>query len=496
MSREQLQTGSMNNGIREFWMPNWIRNASKNRPMIEHMFHERGMGLDLLHGPKAPPPGPNGEKTPLIILGSGPSLERAIPYLRFWRGAIMGSPSQVKLFGAMRDREMDFILALDTTTRVIDQFGTVDVIGSNLFTHPSMCPELFHRWKNKQNIYLFRMFEPENEVLNTLYDALFPFIRGRVINSGCIANNAIIIANNMGFGPIFLVGVDFGYPKCTDIWDPEHLYQLKKNSYMQGGVSVLDWMEFEARYKKDPDIAYEIKGYFKDVGHLEQGILRFRDYVDIGDRVYEPEELQFTDKVIDPTLKTSDNGIWTTDTNIFYKQTLLANYKLLHPQIVNCSKGLLNDTKIPQMDIEDVVERQGANIAWKEGDSHYMTWPEIDKASDEYLIPRGIFAKYGFDPRLGPEPVIRGIEIIDSLQREQEQAHQKADVMDRLAGKWTEKKDGTWSRRIDPEDKPDWVPPELMTPPPLSIVPNTPKDIPSQTTAEGVGLNIPVKEEE
>jgi len=44
---EQVKTGTMNQGIRAFWMPNWIRNACENKRRMEELYHERGDKIDL-----------------------------------------------------------------------------------------------------------------------------------------------------------------------------------------------------------------------------------------------------------------------------------------------------------------------------------------------------------------------------------------------------------------------------------------------------------------
>ena len=73
---EVIKTGGMNSGIRAFWQPNWIWNAAENKEKIHELYKERGAEIDLARMPK-PPVGPNGERIPAIICGSGPSFERA-----------------------------------------------------------------------------------------------------------------------------------------------------------------------------------------------------------------------------------------------------------------------------------------------------------------------------------------------------------------------------------------------------------------------------------
>jgi len=457
-TREYLESTAFNLNIRKFWMKNWLWNAAMNLPTIRKLYFRYGKEIDFLSFPK---PGlrPDGLSVPAVILGSGPSFDKALPYLPGFPGPIFSSPSANLVLMAL-GRHADFILALDTTTRVVDQFSDdIEWCGSTIVTHPSMCPDFFKHWKAKRDLKLFRMWEPDNETLSTLYDSIYPYIQARVVNSGCVVNNSILLANGMGFNPLFIVGADFGYPKPTDLYSPAELLELVRPK-LQGikledapkelqdrfAKETEDWNKLAEQAANDPSVLYNLKGYPKI--HLDKGLLRFRDFVGIGKHVYEPREYDWTDLTLDPTLQTSDNNIWTTATNIFYKHTFVCNWKLGAMQLINCSKGILNDVAIPQMEFYDVMQKGGLNIASKPGDPLWMTPEKIDEVADAYLIPRGLYAKRG------PQGQIQGVELVDGLKMNVNEAKAKYEIYKTLQDKWSyneEKKE--WQRERDAPSK-------------------------------------------
>ena len=143
--------------------------------------------------------------------------------LRFWKYPIFGTMSHCKIMDALK-RPMEFVLALDTTTRAAEQLGNdIEYPFTTMITHPSMCLEVLKKWVWKR--FYFRMYEPDSAFLETLYTTLFPFIHSRIMNSGCVVNNNIIIATGLGFSPLYLIGVDFSYPTIREIIKPSELFE-------------------------------------------------------------------------------------------------------------------------------------------------------------------------------------------------------------------------------------------------------------------------------
>jgi hypothetical protein len=450
MSTEIMQTTRYNEGVRDFWQPNWVWNAAHNVDVLREMYEKIGPHLDLARAQRSGI-GPDGNPIPAVILGSGPSFDKGLPYLRGFPGPIFGSPSHAMVMDALK-RPMDYMIALDTTTRVLDQLSdNIQWKGTTMLTHPSMCPELFtKKWKQPWNMHLFRMHEPDNSFLETLYDSLFPYIQARVVNSGCVVNNMILIANSLGFSPVYLLGVDFGYPTPHQLYEPAELLEMCRPKPVPNMTEEMtarlnnelkDWEKLKEKYEKDPDSIYEIKGFFKP--DVDRGLLRFKDYVSIGVNVWEPKEFDFTDKVKDPTLIISDDNIFTTPVNIFYKHTLMSNWALVCNQIINCSHGMMKKSGLPFMEFSEVVEKQGRGIASKKGDPMWLEPEEINKRVLAYLIPRGIY------PKRTPQGMIAGVELIDGLETRYAKAKAEYEVFEKLVKKWKKDDQGAWRREMD-----------------------------------------------
>jgi hypothetical protein len=449
-STEVMQTTRYNQGVREFWTPNWMYNAAHNVDTIYKMYQQVGPHLDISRCPRSGI-GPDGNPIPALILGSGPSFDKGLPYIKGFAGPIFCSPSHAMVLDALK-RHPDYMIALDTTTRVLDQLhDNIQWHGTTLLAHPSMCPQLFsEKWKQPWNMHLFRMFEPDNSTLEMLYDALFPYITGRVVNSGCVVNNMILIAASLGYSPIYLLGADFGYPTPHQLYTAEELLELTRpkpvpNMTPQMNETLAremkDWQKLKDRYDKDPDTIYEVKGHFKK--DLDRGLLRFKDYVSIGVGVWEPKEFDYTDVVRDPTLIISDDKIFTTPVNIFYKHTLLSNWALMANQLVNCSHGMLKSSGLPFIEFSEVVAKAGRGIASKQGDPMWMTPEEINRRALGYLIPRGIY------PKRGKNGEIKGVELIDGLKSKYQQSKMEFEMFDKFDKKWTQLPDGSWRRVLD-----------------------------------------------
>lgn len=453
MSSEVMKTEAYNAGVRDFWQPNWIWNAAHNADTLRDIYRQIGPHIDMAHAPR-PGIGPDGNPIPAVILGSGPSFDKALPYLRGFPGPLFGSPSHCMVMDALK-RPLDYMVALDTTTRVLDQIhDNIQFRGTVLLTHPSMCPELFKsKWKQPWNMHLFRMHEPDNSFLETLYDALFPFVTARVVNSGCVVNNMILMANGLGYSPVYLVGADFGYPTPHQLYRPDELLELcrpKPLPNMPPQVQEMyerelkDWEKLRDDFDKDPDSIYKIKGYFKP--DLDRGILRFKDYVSIGVNVWEPKENDFTDLVKDPTLIVGDDNIFMTPVNIFYKHTLLSNWALVCNQIINCSHGTLKSSGLPFMEFSDVVAKGGRGVASKPGDPMWLTPEEITRRAWSYLIPRGIF------PKRDASGMIRGVELVDGIAAKIQKAKAEAELYEIIQKKWTQDENGKWKRDMSDMD--------------------------------------------
>lgn len=287
---------------------------------------------------------------PAIIIGAGISLEKFIPLIKDWKGVIFAPESMastLKYYG----HQPEYICLFDANQTAWDMwFKGYNWKGSTLVTHPSADPKTIEKWKWDKIYYTMlhfarlqdmpetkakKVIEVEREVKEQLlgfdfFENIIPMvykhIGASILNAGCVINNAIEVANFMGYGPLFLCGVDFGFK---------------------------DWVN---RYP----------GVFK-----------------VGSR-WKKEDLTIVehDKIkgisLGREIIISDNGIPTTDENAEYKLALMSVYKLDRPQLIDCSDGII--TELPKADIKEVVEKNGKGF-----ENRFRTDKEIVRCANDYL---------------------------------------------------------------------------------------------------------------
>ncbi|MCK4694866.1 MAG: DUF115 domain-containing protein [Candidatus Cloacimonetes bacterium] len=293
---------------------------------------------------------------PAIIVGAGISLEKLIPLLKDWKGVIFAPESMASTM-QYYGHQAEYICLFDANQTAWDLFlAGYNWKGSTLVTHPSVDPKAIEKWKHDKIYYLMMHFArlnamPETEGKNLLevekevkeqllgfdfFENILPMvykhIGASILNAGCVVNNAIEVANFMGYGPLFLCGVDFGFKDWIDRYP-----QMKK----VGG-----------RWKKDD--------------------LRIVEHEEAGKKVGIP---------IGREIIISDNGIPTTDEMSEYKLALMSVYKLDRPQLFDCSDGII--TELPKADIKEVVEKNGEGF-----EDRYRTDEEIVRSSNDYFNRR------------------------------------------------------------------------------------------------------------
>jgi len=195
-----------NPNTKDVKLPVEIKHAYFNHHFIYHDIRD-GDGADLstvnVEG-----------KIPAIVLGSGPSLDEIMPRLKEWKGAIFASTSQVPTC-CYHGRAPDYIVALDPHTNLtelecIDDWKKYP--NSVLITHPAISPTLVQGWQGKRLYY--RPMEPSSE----FHAMHLPVAYGEVIQTYCLLFSCspsaqLALARKMGYGPIYLAGLDFGFPE-------------------------------------------------------------------------------------------------------------------------------------------------------------------------------------------------------------------------------------------------------------------------------------------
>ena len=151
-SYENLENpDSYNEGIRESWIPFWTKNAAENYSAIKESFKEGDKDVMAL--------GQDSTK-PVLIIGSGPSLNDWEPYFKDWKGDIFCSSSHLAYFEAIGIKPTYcFIIDADPNmSYLVSEANTKDI---TLITHANMDPVVRDNWEGP--IHYFRMNDPGDD---------------------------------------------------------------------------------------------------------------------------------------------------------------------------------------------------------------------------------------------------------------------------------------------------------------------------------------------
>jgi hypothetical protein len=186
--------------------------------------------------------------------------------------------------------------------------------------------------------------------------------------------------------------------------------------------------------------------------------MRFQDFKYRGNFTYlpiqEPKKVDFEDPWEKPQLIESDDGLLTTRTFIFYKQTFLCNLKLTGAQLINMSNVSILKPELPFASVDDVLKSQWDKPTANRLKKLHRTRKQIDQICDNYLIPRGIYAKY--HKKSG---AIMGIEIVGEMPQKILGMRQQVEQMEMGLKQWTppDKEKPYWTRKdAEITEIPDW----------------------------------------
>lgn len=198
MTPKDLDTDEINRRIAGELLRNIAWNSARNWAWI-HEDAKRGNGsISQL---------PNARGgVPAVILGSGPTLDGALPCLAGFPGAIFAGASQAHALDA-HGLSADYTLAMDTHQIVASQLEGVDWPSSTLITHQAIDPAVLLTWPGSRKYV--RMALTENDEITP---AMYPWLNIMFTPHGCTVNAALQIARFLGYRPIYLAGVDFGFP--------------------------------------------------------------------------------------------------------------------------------------------------------------------------------------------------------------------------------------------------------------------------------------------
>jgi DNA-directed RNA polymerase subunit RPC12/RpoP len=278
----------------------------------------------------------NGE--PCIVLGSGASLDLAMPYLKDWKGGLIVTTSHA-LTCIKYGIEPTHIVAIDPFC-CWDEIKGINwgQTRTKLITHPGVWPDLIKNWPNEIMLYLQnngRADNMYNSYIKRMYtkregmrEATFTFMaRTAFTIFACSPPLQIFAASRLGYSNIFLSGVDFAFT-----------------------------------YNKDRFTNYVIDGF--DISNKP-----------IWKALEHPYIKNETDVM-------TNNGIPTQTIHMFYKKNFLSAWRLSMQQIYTTDKGAI--TEMPYVDFQDVIKKEGRDFP-------PLSNEEIIYRSEKYLASVGAF---------------------------------------------------------------------------------------------------------
>ena len=151
---------------------------------------------------------------PALIIGSGSSLNELMPRIKEWKGAIFCSTSQASTlihYGI----HPTYMIILDPRMCPQDEFAADDWGDTDIIGHVSIPFVAIERWlrRAKGNIYFGRIMEPTYDWYSHHLGQGYSMIRHIMLPMIDSTASEIGFATWLGYGPIFLAGIDYGGPR-------------------------------------------------------------------------------------------------------------------------------------------------------------------------------------------------------------------------------------------------------------------------------------------
>jgi len=288
--------------------------------VLEHLFKHPGRVFSMEECPRG--------KGPIILVGSGSSLDSVVKDLKDWKGAIICSTSHVSTL-IHYGRPPEYVVCMDPRVATLDtELEAPDCGDAVLLGHPSIPMAYVERWltRARGNIYLARIMEPTYEWYSHHLASLYPWINHvmlPMIDSGAAM---LSLATWLGYNPIYLIGLDYGGPRFqrfdykyeTQTWAPD----VATSGYVAaatgnyGGLTAAGAMAYSSRgslmsaYMQMANTKYRQRIYnMSDVSVLKQ--FPFMPWSDVKEA---KEPSGWTDAVRDKTLEDIEVylSVWDT----------------------------------------------------------------------------------------------------------------------------------------------------------------------------------------
>ena len=220
------------------------RNAFRNWHILEEGHYAKRV-LSMEDCPKG--------KGPIVVIGSGSSVDPIMTTLKDWKGAVMCSTSHMSTL-AYYGRPTDYIVCMDPRVAVPDkEMDYPDYGDSVLLTHVSAPPEYVQRWLQRANgkIFVSRIMEPSYEWYTHHLGEGYPWVRHVIVPMIDSLAAEISFATWLGYNPIYLAGADYGGPRFqmwtydyqTKAWKPD----VETSGYVAGPGTGEEGMTYSSR---------------------------------------------------------------------------------------------------------------------------------------------------------------------------------------------------------------------------------------------------------
>jgi hypothetical protein len=333
----RLESDKYNSGTKQLQLIHEILNSAENwQPIVNAI--KSGKARDISDEPKI-----TGNKA-CFILGSGPSLDDSIKYLKDWEGGIICTTSHaltLMYYGI----EPTHILILDPFCQWNELSG-VDwsKTKTKLIMHPGCYSDLITNWPNEVLLYLQNsgradsFYSDEQQKMYTWRDgdfrkSLFHFyIRTGITIFACSPPMQIFAGEVLGYDSFFLAGCDFAYHTDKDRFTDYTLEDEIINDSMKTNKTL--WIKHE---------------------HL-----------------FDPNN---------PNLVKTNSGLLSEPIHIYYLKNMISSWRLCGKTMYTTDHGAM--IQVPYHDIKAVIKRQG--------DFPKQAKWFIDETTDKYLASVGAY---------------------------------------------------------------------------------------------------------
>lgn len=178
------------------------------------------------------------EPKPCIVIGSGPSLDNALPYLKDWKHAIISSSSQLTTM-AYYDVYPTYFASPDPKGHIEELTALppdkLDKLHeTTTFVQAPIGPYLYtDTWKGR--IRWFLIFDPGKEWYANAIAPNFTWIPESLLPFSANVPALVAIAQYLNFAPLYLVGADFA-GKRYDNWMYDGEWKESKGTTTEGNL--------------------------------------------------------------------------------------------------------------------------------------------------------------------------------------------------------------------------------------------------------------------